>query len=257
MSKRFTERTVLITGAVGALGETLVREFAAEEGNVVIAARREAEGMKLKNEIGERAMFVQLDVTAEASWIAAIAKVESHFGPVSVLINNAAYLAVGTTETVPVNEWLKVINTNLTGSFLGIRTVASSMRKAGGGAIVNVSSIAGLNATPNLVAYGASKWGLRGLTRTAAYELAHDNIRVNAVHPGIIETPLAYDPNSGKPLVPVDKFAVPRNASTQEISKYILFVASEDAAFSTASEFVADGSFSLGQLPKINKCESG
>ena len=248
MSTRFADRTVIITGAVGALGETLVQDFANEGANVVIAARREAEGIKLAEAIGAKAMFVKLDVTSEASWLEAVAKVEQRFGPVSVLINNAAYLAVGTVETVPVNEWQKVIDTNLTGSFLGIRTVAPSMRKAGGGSIVNVSSIAGLHATPNIVAYGASKWGLRGLTRTAAYELAHDKIRVNAVHPGIIDTPLAYDPVSGKELVPTDKFAIPRQASTSEISKYILFVASEDAAFSTASEFIADGGFSLGPI---------
>lgn len=248
MSKRFADRTVIVTGAVGALGETLVKDFAAEGAKIVIAARREKEGNELVKSIGDNAMFVLLDVTSEASWSDAIAKVEAKFGPVSVLINNAAYLATGTVESVPLKEWQKVIDTNLTGSLLGIRAVAPSMRKIGGGSIVNVSSIAGLHATPHLAAYGASKWGLRGVTRTAAYELAHDRIRVNAVHPGIIETPLAYDPVSGKALVPVDHFAVPRNASTEEISKYILFVASEDAAFSTASEFVADGGFGLGPI---------
>jgi 3alpha(or 20beta)-hydroxysteroid dehydrogenase len=248
MSKRFTDRTVIITGAVGALGEAMVHAFAKEGANVVVAARKEAEGTKLAKGVGEKAMYVSLDVTSERSWTDAVAQVEKHFGPVSVLINNAAYLAVGSVEAVPLNEGQKVIDTNLTGSLLGIRSVAPSMRKTGGGSIVNVSSIAGLHATPNLAAYGASKWGLRGLTRTAAYELAKDKIRVNAVHPGIIETPLAYHPVSGKALVPVDKFAVPRNASTEEIAGYILFVASEDAAFSTASEFVADGGFGLGPI---------
>jgi 3alpha(or 20beta)-hydroxysteroid dehydrogenase len=248
MSKRFNDRTVIITGAVGALGETLVKQFAAEGANVVIAARRKKEGAQLAEETGEKALFVTLDVTDEVSWSAAIAATEARFGAVSVLINNAAYLAVGSVEQVPLEEWKKVIDTNLTGSLLGIRAVAPSMRKAGGGSIVNVSSIAGLHATPHLAAYGASKWALRGLTKTAAYELAHDRIRVNAVHPGIIETPLAYDPVSGQALVPVDKFAIPRNASTEEIAKYILFVASEDAAFSTASEFVADGGFALGPI---------
>jgi len=248
MSKRFIDRTVIVTGAVGALGETLVKDFVAEGANIVIAARREKEGTQLAKQFGDKAMFVMLDVTSESSWTEAVSKVEARFGPISVLINNAAYLAVGTVESVPLKEWQKVIDTNLTGSLLGIRAVAPSMRKAGGGSIVNVSSVAGLHATPHLAAYGASKWGLRGVTRTAAYELAHDKIRVNAVHPGIIETPLAYDPVSGKALVPVEKFAVPRNASTEEISKYILFVASEDAAFSTASEFVADGGFALGPI---------
>ena len=139
----------------------------------------------------------------------------------------------------------RVLDTNLTGAFLGIRAVAPSMRKAGGGAVVNISSIAGLHPSPNLVAYGASKWGLRGLTRTTAHKLARANIRVNAVHPGIINTPLAYDPATGEALVPVETFAIPRPAAPTEIAQYVLFVASADAAFSTGSEFVADGGFTL------------
>lgn len=250
MSNRFTDRTVLITGALGALGQSMARAFAAEGAHVVLTARdhhRDA-GTQLAQELGPHARFVALDVADEASWAAAIATVESQLGPVSVLINNAAYLAVGGVETVPVVEWRKVVDTNLTGDFLGIRAVAPSMRKGGGGSIVIVSSIAGLHATPGLAAYGASKWGVRGLVRTAAYELARDKIRVNAVHPGIINTPLAYDPQTGQELVPVDKFAIPRQATTAEIATYVLFVASEDAAFSTGSEFIADGGFALGPI---------
>jgi 3alpha(or 20beta)-hydroxysteroid dehydrogenase len=204
------------------------------------AARAQAHGLP--------ALFVNLDVADEDSWAAAVVQVESQLGPISVLINNAAYLAVGGVETVSVAEWRRVLDTNLTGAFLGIRAVAPSMRKAGGGAIVNISSIAGLHPSPNLVAYGASKWGLRGLTRTAAHELARANIRVNAVHPGIINTPLAYDPVTGAPLVPVETFAIPRQAEPSEIAQYVLFVASADAAFSTGSEFVADGGFALGPV---------
>lgn len=122
------------------------------------------------------------------------------------------------------------------------------MRKAGGGSIVNVNSIAGLVGAPGLVSYGASKWAIRGLSRTAAMEFARDNVRVNSVHPGIVNTPLAYDKETGKELVPVDSFAIPRQASPEEIAEYILFVASEQAAFSTGCEFVADGGFLLGPL---------
>jgi 3alpha(or 20beta)-hydroxysteroid dehydrogenase len=165
-----------------------------------------------------------------------------------VLINNAAYLAVGGVETVPLDEWHKVIETNLTGALLGIRAAAPSMRKRGGGSIVNVSSIAGLHGAPGLAAYGASKWGIGSLTRTAAYKLARDRIRVNSVHPGIINTPLAYAPKTGAELVPTGHFAIPRMASVEEILNYVLFVASEDASFSTGSEFVADGGFSLGPI---------
>jgi len=130
---------------------------------------------------------------------------------------------------------------------LGIRSAAPSMRKAGGGAIVNVNSIAGLTAAPELVAYSSSKWALRGLTRAAAKSLARDNIRVNAVHPGIIETPLAYAPD-GTAIVPVDNLAIPRNADPEEIADFIMFAASDHARFATGSEIVADGGYGLGPV---------
>jgi 3alpha(or 20beta)-hydroxysteroid dehydrogenase len=248
MSDRFRNRTVMVTGAVGSLGEAMAHAFATEGGRVVVAARKEPQGREVAAAIGNGALFVRLDVADEASWKEAVDTVEREAGPLSVLINNAAYLAVGGVETVPVDEWRKVIDTNLTGAFLGIRAAAPSMRKAGGGSIVNISSIAGLHGTPGLAAYGASKWGIRSLTLTAAYELARDRIRVNSVHPGIIDTPLAYNPDTGAELVPVDGFAIPRMASAEEIARYVLFVASEEASFSTGSEFVADGGFGLGPI---------
>jgi 3alpha(or 20beta)-hydroxysteroid dehydrogenase len=248
MSDRFKNRTVLITGAVGGLGQAMAHAFAGEGARVVVTGRKEDQGRELSRDIGNGAIFVRLDVTDEASWQSAVEEVERQVGPLSVLINNAAYLAVGGVETVPLGEFRKVIDTNLTGAFLGIRATAPSMRKNGAGSIVNISSIAGLHGTPGLAAYGASKWAIRSLTLTAAYELARDKIRVNSVHPGIIDTPLAYDPATGKELVPVGGFAIPRMASVSEISKYVLFVASEDAAFSTGSEFIADGGFGLGPI---------
>jgi 3alpha(or 20beta)-hydroxysteroid dehydrogenase len=249
MAERFTGKTVLITGAAGGLGETMTRAFAAEGACVAVAARdhHAEEASKLAEEVGNGSLFVALDVADEASWASAVSTIEQRAGPVSVLINNAAMIALGGVEDVDLDEWRKVIETNLTGDLLSIRAVAPSMRKLGGGSIVMISSIAGLHPTPGLAAYGCSKWGVRGLVLTAASELAKDNIRVNALHPGIIETPLAYDPD-GKPLVPVDKFAVPRNATTGEIAKYVLFVASEDAVFSTGSEFIADGGYALGPI---------
>lgn len=249
MPERFVDRTVVITGAAGALGQTMARAFAAEGARVALAAREHHAGdaTKLAEELGGGAFFVALDVADEASWAGAVATIEDRAGPVSVLVNNAAMIALGGVEDVKLDEWRQVIETNLTGDLLSIRAVAPSMRKRGGGSIVMISSIAGLHSTPGLVAYGCSKWAIRGLVRTAASELAKDNIRVNALHPGIIETPLAYGPD-GKPLVPVDGLAIPRNATTEEITRYVLFIASEDAAFSTASEFVADGGYSLGPI---------
>jgi len=246
---RFSEQVVMITGAAGGLGASMAHAFANEGATVVVTGRKEQQGLALATALGGDAVFMKLDVTDEGSWRAAIEETERQRGALSVLINNAAYLAVGGIESVPLAQWRAVLETNLTGAFLGIRAAAPSMRKAGGGSIVNISSIAGLHGTPGLAAYGASKWGIRSLTRTAAYELARDNIRVNSVHPGIIDTPLAYDPKTGDELVRVDHFAIPRMASVDEIVRYVLFVASNEAAFSTGSEFVADGGFALGPIP--------
>lgn len=248
MSERFAGRCVLITGAVGGIGEAMVYGFAREGASVVVASRHPDDGEKLAAKAGNRSMSVDLDVMSEANWKQAVERVEHAIGPVSVLVNNAAYLATGGVEAVSLEDWRKVLDTNLTGALLGMRAVVPSMRKAGGGSIVNVNSIAGLVGAPGLASYGASKWAIRGLSRTAAMEFARDKIRVNTVHPGIVNTPLAYDKETGKELVPVDSFAIPRQASPEEIAEYVLFVASEQAAFSTGCEFVADGGFLLGPL---------
>ena len=241
----FTGKTVLITGASGALGTALATRFARAGANTVVAARTGFD--RLAADLVGPALGVRLDVTSESDWADAIRLTEERFGPLDVLINNAAYLSVGTTESIALDEFRRVVDTNLTGALLGIRAAAPSMRRAGGGAIVNVNSIAGLAAAPGLAAYSSSKWALRGLMRTAAKELARDNIRVNAVHPGIIDTPLAYAPD-GSELVPVDDFAIPRMASPEEIADFILFAASDEARFATGSEIIADGGFGLGAI---------
>jgi 3alpha(or 20beta)-hydroxysteroid dehydrogenase len=156
-----------------------------------------------------------------------------------------------------------VIEINLTGSYLGIRAVASSMRDAGGGAIVNISSGAGFTATFGGAAYVASKWAVRGLTKTAALELGRDNIRVNSVHPGAIRTPMlaAHAPDTDSMSATmagagVGTSAIPRIADPEEITRLVLFVASEEASFSTGSEFVADGGLLLGPVPQQADAEA-
>ena len=139
-----------------------------------------------------------------------------------------------------------MIDVNLTGTYLGIRAVVPSMRRAGGGAIVNISSAAGIIGRPRMAAYVASKWGVRGLTKAAAMELAGDGIRVNSVHPGLIATPAL---RGNEDMVNVAQgFAIPRAADPDEITRLVLFVASDEASFSTGSEFVADGGRILGPV---------
>ncbi|WP_329529423.1 SDR family NAD(P)-dependent oxidoreductase [Streptomyces sp. NBC_01462] len=246
----FTDKTVIVTGAAGALGASMVRRFAAEDARVVVGARRREKVTGLLDELGtDRAVFAQLDVTSEQDWTAAVATAEAAFGPVSVLVNNAARAIVGTTMSLTPEKFREVIDTNLVGTFLGTRAAVPSMHRRGGGSIVNINSAAGIGAAAGLAAYGTSKWGIRGLTRISAKELGRDNIRVNGVHPGIIETPLAYDPASGELIVGIDDQPIPRLADVDEISSLVLFVASDDAGYSTGAEFVAGGGYLLGPVP--------
>ena len=246
---RFTDTTVLITGSAGALGQSLVRQFAAAGSDVVATARRTNVIAGLVEEIGEEhALASTLDVTDPSSWASTVATAEERFNrPVSVLVNNAARLIPGTTESITPEEFNAVLQTNLFGALYGVRAVLPSMRRAGGGSIVNVNSISGLAGAPGLIAYSSSKWAIRGMTQTMAKELARENIRVNGVFPGIIDTPLAYDPTTGQELVPVDSFAISRQASVEEIGRYVLFAAM-DATFTTGGEFMADGGFLLGPI---------
>src|SRR6266478_4767380 len=188
--KRFDHRTVIVTGGARGMGAAHARGFVAEGANVVIADLLEKEGRTLADELGDQAIFSRLDVTSNRDWAATVATAEHTFGPVSVLVNNAGIVRFGPiTETEPA-VWRQVIDINLTGMYLGIRAVVPSMRKAGGGAIVNTSAGAGMTATFGVGAYATSKWAVRGLTKTAALELAHDNIRVNSIHPGNVRTPM-------------------------------------------------------------------
>src|SRR3989449_1334342 len=253
---RFDNRTVIVTGGRLGRGPGHVRGLVAEGAKVVIADVLEQEGRRVAGELGDHAIFSRLDVTSDRDWAATVAAAEDAFGPVSVLVNNAGIVRFGPIAETEPTTWRRVIDINLTGSYLGIRAVLPSMRKAGGGAIVNISSGAGFTATFGLAAYVASKWGVRGLTKTAALELGRDNIRVNSIHPGAIRTPiLAHDAPDAAAMAAtmagagVGLSAIPRIAEPDEITRLVLFVASDDASFSTGSEFIADGGLLLGPVP--------
>jgi 3alpha(or 20beta)-hydroxysteroid dehydrogenase len=196
-------------------------------------------GAALANELGQRAQFVHLDVRDPSSWDACVAVAQDRFGPPTVLVNNAAVIATGGVLHGDLATDTNVIAVNQMGCLLGMRAVAPVMIAAGGGSIVNVSSTGGLNGPPDVIAYVASKWAVRGMTKSAAVELGPHNIRVNSVHPGPVDTvmlgddPARYDRYRALPLQ--------RVAAPIEIARLVAYLASDDASYSTGSEFVADG----------------
>lgn len=252
MSGRYSEDVVLITGATGGMGASHVRGYHAEGARVVIAGRRDEEGLASAAELGERALFVHLDATDAEDWTRAVAATEETFGPISVLINNAgAQTAPAPIEHTGPSAWDRAFAVNTKGPFLGIRAVAPSLRRAGGGSIVNVVSTMAHVGTAHFAPYTSAKWAVRGLTRTAALELGRDRVRVNSVHPGVVSTPFVHEPVPGSDVAIAeayspDAFAVPRLAEPQEITDVLLWLTSEEASFVTGSEFVVDGGLLLG-----------
>lgn len=247
--QRFAGHVVVVTGGARGMGESHARAFVDEGARVVVADTRVLEGRSVADSLGDHALFVELDVTSEESWARAVDAIGAAFGVISVLINNAG---IGPSGAASVDDdvarWRQVINVNLIGPFLGVRAVVPSMRERGGGAIVNIGSVnammGGLSGTSG---YSASKWGLRGLTKVAAIELARDNIRVNTVHPGSVDTPIRSEahrlPNDSSVNYPIARIGRP-----EEISRMVLFLASDEASYSTGGDFVCDGGMSAGAM---------
>ncbi|WP_432547997.1 SDR family oxidoreductase [Kineococcus sp. SYSU DK004] len=252
MHERYTQDVVLITGATGGMGSSHARGYHAEGARVVVTGRRDDEGRALADELGERAEFVHLDVTDPGDWARAVAVTEERFGPVSVLVDNAGLQTPpATIEDTDLADWSRALAVNTTGTFLGIRAVAPSLRRAGGGSIVNVVSTMANTGTALFAPYTAAKWAVRGLTRTAALELGRDGVRVNSVHPGVVSTPFVHDPVPGSETVIADAFspdalAVPRLAEPREVTDVLLWLTSREAGFVTGAEIVVDGGLLLG-----------
>ncbi|WP_343599227.1 glucose 1-dehydrogenase [Mycobacterium sp.] len=233
---RVDGKVALISGGARGMGAAHARLLVDEGAKVVIGDLLDDEGKALADDLGPAARYVHLDVTELEQWEAAAATTVEEFGTLNVLVNNAGIVALGQLHTFDMAKWHKVIDVNLTGTFLGMRVAVEPMIAAGGGSIINVSSIEGLRGAPMVHPYVASKWAVRGLSKSAALELAPHNIRVNSIHPGFIRTPMTKH-------FPDDLVTVPlgRPGQSGEVSTFVLFLASDESSYATGSEFVMDG----------------
>jgi 3alpha(or 20beta)-hydroxysteroid dehydrogenase len=243
---RLDGKIAIITGAARGQGAAEARLFAAEGARVVLADVLDDEGEAVAAEIGDAAMYTHLDVTDEPQWQAAVALAEARFGPVTVLVNNAGILLFQPLHKTDLADFDRVMRVNVQGVFLGMKSVTPSMTNAGGGSIVNISSTAGLQGLPHLGAYVASKWAVRGLTKTAAIDLGHRNIRVNSVHPGGIDTPMVAGTSGDAPFY--KRLPVPRMGSADEAARAVLFLASDEASYIAGAELAVDGGATCGDL---------
>ncbi|MCC7106555.1 MAG: glucose 1-dehydrogenase [Chloroflexi bacterium] len=247
MTGRLDGKLALITGASQGQGAAEARLFAREGARVYLCDILDEAGRALAREIveaGGQAIYRHLDVSDEVGWHEVVDHVRETEGRLDVLVNNAGVpFRYGLMDT-RLADWERVMRINLTGSFLGIQTAAPLMREGGGGSIVNTSSITGLVGTFT-IAYAVSKWGVRGLTKCAAMELADWGIRVNSIHPGLVESPMVQ--NSPEFLrAMADTTPMGRGATCEEIATLVLFLASDESAYMTGSEVVIDGGFVAG-----------
>ena len=250
MSGRFDNKVIVVTGGASGMGTTHARAFVAEGGRVVFGDVNDEAGTAFEDELGANARYHHLDVSKEDEWATFMEFTESEFGPISVIVNNAGIGGGGLIESLSFDDWRKVLSINLDGVFLGTRAAIASMKKVGGGSIINISSFAGLIGTPFSANYTTSKFAVRGLTKATAMEVADYGIRANSVHPGYIRTPILGP--LGDEVV-VGKVAMKRMAEPEEVSKMVLFLASDDASYSTGGEFTVDGGWSAGSPVSIGE----
>jgi 3alpha(or 20beta)-hydroxysteroid dehydrogenase len=237
-------KVVIITGAARGQGAREAELFASVGARVVATDVRDELGQKVAASLGEHGAYLHHDVTNAEDWQRVVAFAQQSYGRVDVLVNNAGVYSPGSIEDTSYDSLMTTIQVNQVGVFLGIQSVIAAMRAAGGGTIVNISSGAGLEGIAGIAAYSATKWAVRGLTKCAAKELADDGIRVNSVHPGLIDTPM-LDHNSAemmddyRAMVPLKSIG-----TTDDVANAVLFLASPAAKYITGAELAIDGGVS-------------
>ena len=239
---RLDGKVAIVTGAAMGQGAGIARAFVAEGARVVVADVAKEQGEALADELGADAHFAHHDVSDQASWAALVEDTNQRFGPVDVLANNAGLLRFGEIETMPLDELELLFRVNQLGCFLGMQAVTRTMRGNGGGSIINASSVEGLAGMANCTAYAATKWAIRGMTKCAAMELGGRGIRVNSVHPGMIDTPMTRVHGGdvamefGASKVPMRRVGYP-----DDIAPVYVFLASDESGYMNGAELAVDG----------------
>ena len=242
MARGFEGKSALVSGGARGIGAEIAAQLIAEGAEVVIGDIDEARGRAVADSLGGRARFVRLDVTREQDWLAAVAEADRE-GRFRLLANNAGKMVLKPLLETDVETFEDHFRVNQLGIFLGMKSAAAAMRANGGGAIVNMASVAGMRGMPGGVAYAGNKWEVRGMTRVAAGELGSDRIRVNSVNPGAVRTDLTASLGEEElarreALVPLGRFSTPA-----EVAKAVLFLLSDDAATISGAELKVDGGF--------------
>ena len=242
-------KVAIISGGARGMGASEAALFHSEGAKVVITDILDEDGKLKAKEIspdGSSCVFMHHDVTNKDNWAAIVAGTIELFGQVDVLVNNAGVFELGGIVDTTLDQWNRTISINQTGVFLGMQAVAAHMSSRKTGSIVNISSVAGMTASPGFIAYGASKWAVRGMTKSVAKELAAFGVRVNSIHPGIIDTVMLQTfEQAGDGIRDAIRQRIPmgREADPIEVARLALYLACDDSSYSTGSEFVVDGGF--------------
>jgi 3alpha(or 20beta)-hydroxysteroid dehydrogenase len=264
---RLDGKVALITGGARGMGESHVRAFAAEGARVVFGDVLDDKGKEVAGSLGDAVRYVHHDVTSEEDWAAAVAVAVDTFGQLDVLVNNAGILKFGRISDMSFDEFRRVLEVNAFGQWLGVKSVIEPMKAAGGGSIVNISSIEGFAGAPGLSAYSASKFAVRGMTKSAAQELGGYGIRVNSVHPGAILTDMIFEAAKSLEVGKdsdgsgndkghrggadhykrfMESIPLGRFGEAKDTTGTVVFLASDESRYSTGSEFVVDGGILSG-----------
>lgn len=241
---RFQDKVILISGGARGQGAAEARLLVAEGAKVVIGDVLDAEGRRLADELGSAAVFLHQDVTDAADWTKAVDAAQA-FGGLHGMVNNAGIYIPRTLMETDAALFERHMRINQLGSFLGMQAVVELMERSGGGSIVNISSVAGLRGSPGAIAYSATKWALRGMTKAAAIDLAPRGIRVNSVHPGPIDTEMLNVRTPEQTQRRVQQVPMKRMGTAEEVAKLVLFLLSEDSSYITGAEVSIDGGVSL------------